>query len=202
VFLDEPLPYDLPVVGACEECNSSFSVHEQYLACLLECAIHGSVEPEGVERDKVKRILAENPSLRSRLRRSCTKDDNGNLAWKIEEDRVKTVILKLARGHAAFELGLPQLEQPDGIFFQPFVVMSQKQRDSFESATASSPLLWPEIGSRSFIRAAKTHHTRCDNRWLTIQADRYRYSVDQTEGLTIQMVLSEYLACSAVWSTS
>ena len=56
VFLDEPLPRDLPVVDACEKCNNGFSIHEQYLACLLECAIHGSVEPEHVKRDKVKNL--------------------------------------------------------------------------------------------------------------------------------------------------
>lgn len=41
VLLDEPYPPELPVVGACEKCSSSFSLDEQYLACFLDCVIHG-----------------------------------------------------------------------------------------------------------------------------------------------------------------
>jgi len=198
-FLDEPLPPDLPVVDACENCNNSFSIHEQYVACLLECAINGSVEPEGVKRNKVKRILTENPSLRSRIEKSCTKDGKGNLVWKVEEDRVRIVMLKLARGHAAFELSLPQLEEPEEISFFPFVAISDEQRIAFESASVSSISLWPEIGSRAFRRAVKSCPISYKNGWLTVQANRYRYFVDQTGGLMIQMVLSEYLACRVVW---
>ncbi len=199
VFLDEPLPSNIPVVDSCENCNNSFSIHEQYVACLLECAINGSAEPEGVGRDNVKRILTKNPSLRSRIEESCTKDDNGNLFWEIEEDRVRKVMLKLARGHVAFELGLPHLEEPDEFSFMPFVAMSDEQKIAFESASASTTSLWLEIGSRKFSRAAKSCPILYEDGWQTVQANRYRYFVDQAEGLAIQMVLSEYLACRVVW---
>ena len=199
VFLDEPLPPNIPVVDSCENCNNSFSKHEQYVACLLECAINGSAEPERVERDNVKRILKKNPRLRSRIEESCTKDDHGKLVWKVEEDSVKTVIMKLARGHAAFELSLPQLEEPDEFSFMPFIAMSDEQKIAFESASASTTSLWPEIGSRAFISAGKSCAIAHGKGWLTVQANRYRYFVDQTEGLAIQMVLSEYLACRVVW---
>jgi len=200
VFLDEPLPPDVPVVDACEDCNNSFSIHEQYVACLLECVINGSAEPDEVERYKVKKILTENPSLGVRIAEGCTKDDNGKLVWKVEEDRVKTVIMKLARGHAAFQLGLPQLGEPEEISFVPFVVMSDEQRTTFELGSTSSAPLWPEIGSRAFISAVKSCTIAYEKDWLTVQASRYRYFVDQTGvGLVIKMVLSEYLACRVVW---
>jgi len=200
VFLDEPLPPDLPVVDACEDCNNSFSIQEQYVACLLECVINGSAEPDEVERYKVKKILTENPSLGARIAEGCTKDDNGKLVWKAEEDRVKTVIMKLARGHAAFQLGLPQLGEPEEISFVPFVVMSDGQRTTFELGPTSSAPLWPEIGCRAFISVAQSCAVAYEKDWLTVQASRYRYFVDQTEGgLVIQMVLSEYLACRVFW---
>lgn len=44
VFLDDPLPENLPVVEACRECNGGFSLDEEYLACLLECVMTGTTD--------------------------------------------------------------------------------------------------------------------------------------------------------------
>jgi hypothetical protein len=199
VLLDEPYPNNLPVVDACDECNQSFSRDERYVACLIECAMTGTVDPSSVERDKIRRILEKNPRLRNRLYKSKKKDESGNLIWEAEVERVRTVALKIARGHAAFELGQPQLEEPTSIFFCPFVAMSDEQKTLFESAPTSSTLLWPEIGCRAFIRAAKNCPISYVNDWIIVQPNRYRYFVDHTEGLAIQIVLSEYLACRVVW---
>src|SRR3989442_243424 len=68
VLLDEPFPSDLPVVEACTRCNGSFSKDEQYLACLIECVLCGSVEPDRIRRPKIRRILLENPALGALLR--------------------------------------------------------------------------------------------------------------------------------------
>lgn len=53
VLLDEPYPDNLPLVPACQTCNNGFSDDESYLACLIECAISGSTDPERVRREKV-----------------------------------------------------------------------------------------------------------------------------------------------------
>ena len=48
VLLDEPYPPELPVVGACEKCNASFSMDEQYLACFLVlCGVETRFPPSG-----------------------------------------------------------------------------------------------------------------------------------------------------------
>jgi hypothetical protein len=108
--------------------------------------------------------------------------------------------MKLARGHAAFQLGLPQLGEPEEISFVPFVVMSDEQRTTFELGPTSSTPLWPEIGSRAFISAVKSSTIAYEKDWLTVQESRYRYFVDHTgTGLVTKMVLSEYLACRVVW---
>lgn len=49
VLLDEPYPAELPVVEACLKCNESFSLHEQYLACFIECVVCGTCEPSGLK---------------------------------------------------------------------------------------------------------------------------------------------------------
>ncbi len=119
VLLDEPYPDNLPVVQSCDACNNSFSVDETYLACLIECALTGSVDSDSVRRPKVKRILTEMPALGS-LIKSCRREDaSGNVSWEADIGRIRNVILKLARGHADYECSEPMLDEPDRISFIP-----------------------------------------------------------------------------------
>src|SRR5262245_62097325 len=53
IFLDEPYPENLPVVPACRRCNESFSLGEEYLACLVDCVMSGVADPDLVRRAKV-----------------------------------------------------------------------------------------------------------------------------------------------------
>ncbi|MFC1793511.1 hypothetical protein ACFL3Q_08000 [Planctomycetota bacterium] len=159
----------------------------------------GSIEAVCIDRNKIKRILEKNPRLRNRLYKSKKKDESGNLIWEAEVDRVITVVLKLARGHTAFELGLPLLKEPEEISFAPLAVISDEERAAFELPSSSSVSLWPEVASRALIRAVNNSLSEGQYGWFTLQANRYRYLIDQTKGLAIHMVLSEYLACRVVW---
>jgi hypothetical protein len=78
VLLDEPFPTNLPVVSACEDCNNGFSLDEQYLACLIECAMSGSAEPESVHRGKIQRILMEKPAFAA-LIASCRRENESGV---------------------------------------------------------------------------------------------------------------------------
>lgn len=199
VLLDEPFPADLPVVPACESCNGSFSKDEEYLACLVECALNGATEPDLVRRDKVGRILREHPPLAALISQGKRVDDAGRLIWMPNAQRVRNVVVKLARGHAAYELSEPRLDEPESVSFVPFCTMSQVQMQSFE---ASGPMTagWPELGSRAFLRAVGCSLAPSKEGWITVQAARYRYLVAQLNGLVVRAVLSEYLACEVVWS--
>lgn len=61
ILLDEPYPENLPVVPCCSKCNSSFSLDEEYVACLLECAIHGTKSIENLIR--IKNFLCRKESF-------------------------------------------------------------------------------------------------------------------------------------------
>ncbi len=198
VLLDRPYPDNLPVVPACDACNQSFSRHEQYVACLLESVVAGTSEPNVIGRNNISRILRENVPLRERLERARFERD-GWVIHEIEVDRVRTVLVKLARGHAAYELHEPQDEEPTSLGFMPLVEMTNERLESFEASPASS--LWPEIGSRAFIRAARSWPDgRDDNAWITVQAGRYRYQATvTTEGVSVRMVLRDYLAAEVCW---
>lgn len=195
ILLDEPYPSDLPVVSACNTCNNGFSLDEEYLACLLECALKGSAKPEGVDREKIKRILAARPDLAARIEQGASEDSSGGLMWSVEHDRVQKIVVKLARGHLAYDLSEPHLEAPDSVTCIPLVSLSEQQRADFETVSASGIAGWPEVGSRAFIRACYGG----DSGWIVVQPNRYRYFVANSGRANVRIVLSEYLACEVTW---
>jgi hypothetical protein len=198
VLLDEPFPIDLPVVPACQSCNNSFSLDEQYLACLIECAITGSAVPDLLRREKVRRILLKNPALASRIAAGRHEDQSGQALWTFELDRVQNVVLKLARGHAAYEYSEQRLEEPRRLSFSPFCAMSPEQLRSFEASRLEC--LWPELGNRAFFRAVELDTEGVfDAGWRVVQEGRYRYSTSHSGQAAVRLVLSEYLACEVVW---
>jgi hypothetical protein len=121
-----------------------------------------------------------------------------------ELERVRNVVIKLARGHLAYECAVLALEEPDRVNAIPLVSMSESEREQFESASegvvlASGVILapWPEIGTRAFLCAAGVLPTTYSNGWIVVQPDRYRYRA--SESGNVDIVLSEYLACSVKW---
>lgn len=200
ILLDDPLPRDLPTVDACSACNASFSLDEEYLACFVECVLSGTADPGALSRNKIKRVLDRKASLAERIRSSARRDEAGLLIWTPEDERVQRVVVKLARGHAAYELSLPQLEDPFDVRIRPFVVMSESDQASFEDAGASGIMGWPEVGSRAFHRACGARpFADQPGPWVVVQEGRYRYAVHQSGGVSVQVVLSDYLACSVEW---
>ncbi len=192
VLLDEPFPPNLPVVEACEPCNASFSSSELYVASLIECVLAGSADPRTFGRPKIAERLAQEPSLASMLEASYRPGEFP--CWQPDQRRLDQVILKLAQGHAAWELTLPAMDEPESLRCFPIVLMSASQLAAFEMPP-SAPLL-PELGSRAFYDVLKS---KPGFGWRVVQEGRYRYCVDQDEGVGVRIVLSEYLACMVTW---
>ena len=199
IFLDDPLPGDLPVVDACRACNSKFSVDEEYLACFLECVLAGSVDPERVSREKIRRVIKRKPKLAERIEACRRIDQDGTIMWMPEQERVRNVVIKLAQGHAAFELSQAGLEA-DRVWFVPLVSMAEADRRAFEKQFLDVAAFhgWPDVGSRAFLRACgAAPYTEQPGPWMIVEEGRYRYCVE--DGGAVQIVLSEYLACVVDW---
>ena len=199
VFLDDPLPEDLPLVGSCHECNSGFSGNEQYLACLIDCVISGTTDPGKVQRKKIAATLRHSPSLAARIEAAKQTDVNGSFIWTPEDARVKNVFLKLARGHVAHQYSEPQLDEPESLSIAPLELLTNEQREIFENQPHAYG--WPEIGSRAFINLIVGMDKTWDaeSGWHLLQPGRYRYMVAQPGEIVVRIVLSEYLACEVVW---
>jgi hypothetical protein len=209
VFLDAPFPDNLPVVGACVSCNNSFSQDEQYLASLIESVIAGSTDPEQIRREKVATILRKTPSLRARLEAAKSVHD-GQVQFSVEENRVRNVLLKLARGHAVFELSSTCKESPLSFWWSPLELMENDHREVFEDIQVVQ--MFSEVGSRNLQRLFVTQVTTQTvagetlvqnlliNDWIEVQANRYRYhAMDDGSTKIIKIVIGEYLACEAKW---
>jgi hypothetical protein len=209
VFLDPPLPSYLPVVGACRDCNNGFSLDEEYLACLIECVIAGTTDPDRVGRERVAKALQHSPALRARLEAAKYQLD-GRTHFAPELERIERVLAKLAKGHAAFELSQPCSDSPSEIWYAPLVSLTEEQRDSYE--TNQVVQTYGEVGSRGMQRLLVTQFklqssigetSTLDlliNDWVDVQEGRYRYhAADYGDEARIKIVISEYLACEVAW---
>ncbi|WP_293888611.1 MULTISPECIES: hypothetical protein [unclassified Sphingobacterium] len=208
-LLDQPYPANLPVVGCCEECNQGFSKDEQYFVCLLECVLCGSTIPEHFARSSVAKIMNKLPTLRQRIEDSRS-EVNGQIVFTPEHKRINNVMLKLARGHAAYELSQPCREAPNHFWCGPINLLSEEDKEKFSSAHFQEIL--GEIGSRNSQRLqvtdiimqsenGKQQNIRMlINDWIDVQNDQYRYiAIDDIDGLVIRIVISEYFGCEVAW---
>jgi hypothetical protein len=110
-------------------------------------------------------------------------------------------VLKLARGHAAYELSLPQIDEPTEVRFAPVITLSKGEISDFELAGSGEIQGWPEIGSRAFLRACGAKpYADTDGPWIQVQTSRYRYSFNLSGGVIVLILISEYLACQVAWN--
>ena len=201
VFLEEPFPADLPTVNSCFQCNQSFSLDEEYLACLLECVLVGSADPNAILRNRVRRALQTKPLLTAAILALRHQSPDGVILWIPDGPRVHNIILKLARGHAAFELSDPILERPALLNVMPLLSMPEAVKGNFERAGSGKIRGWPEIGSRAFSRVVgEPQYDTQQGPWIEVQAGYYRYAVDFHGGVTVRMVIREYLGCQVNWN--
>lgn len=209
-MLERPFPENLPVIGCCASCNHGFSRDEEYFVCFIEASLAGTADPEKIGRDTVAQTLRRSPSIRARIESAKTEID-GRTVFSIEKTRITNVMLKLARGHAAYELSHPCHEAPDYFWCGTFEMMPKQVRPEFNSAHEQKTI--SEIGSRNVQRMLVTQ-VRIKatdsgdenvigfllNDWVDVQEGFYRYlAIDDVGGLVIRIVVREYLACEVGW---
>lgn len=125
VLLDEPFPENLPVVPACLHCNNIASFDEEYLACLVECVICGTTDSAKVSREKICRVLDKQHALQEQLT-AALRWKNEQALFNIELDRVERIVVKLAQGHALYELNEPQFAKPSSVVISPLHLLSSE----------------------------------------------------------------------------
>ncbi|MGO4558105.1 hypothetical protein [Mesorhizobium sp. 2RAF21] len=200
VLLDEPFPANMPLMKVCRPCNSSFAEDEEYVAGFLGAVLSGSADPDAQVVERSARIFRGNPGLRSRIEKAKQVDRNlfgeETISWGPEHARFERVLVKNARGHAFYEISEPMLKKPSKVWFGPLAGLDEKQTAVFENAAWPNGL-WPEVGSRMMTRFLTGEDL--DEGWVIVQEGVYRYTVMQTGGMLVRIVMREYLAAEIVW---
>jgi hypothetical protein len=76
--------------------------------------------------------------------------------------------------------------------------MSDAERDAFESPHAEGISAWPEVGSRAMQHMVGVD-TPPEYPWLVVQSGLYRFHASVDSGISIRIVIHEYLACHVRW---
>lgn len=208
-LLDKPYPENLPVIGCCYTCNQNFSSDEQYVACFIECVRSGSTNPDEVGRASISKILRDVPSLRKRINDSMRKV-NDHISFIPEWERINNIMLKLAKGHVAFELSLMKRSNPKHFWCGLLSSLPEENQIEFNSVHFQKNV--GEIGSRAIQRLLVTDLTILDengnaknmrlifNDWIDVQDNRYRYiAIDDSGMIIIRIVIDEFFVCEVVW---
>ena len=111
-----------------------------------------------------------------------------------DKNRLNKVILKNARGHVFFECGEPMLEEPTYLCSTPLGSMNGTEREKFEDVRNN---YLPEVGSRMLNRFLTGHDLTAG--WIIVQADNYRYCVDNYDGFRVRTVIANWLATEVFW---
>jgi hypothetical protein len=119
-------------------------------------------------------------------------------------------MLKLARGHAAFELGQPCHAEPTHFWCGPTGALPKESQDVFNSVHFQE--YFGEVGSRNMQRLRVTQISLPSengkkqgidmiiNDWIDVQDGNYRYqAIDELGVLIIRIVIAEYFACEVSW---
>lgn len=197
IILERPFPENLPIVPSCLKCNNGFSLDEEYFACLIECILCGTADPEKLKRERIKKILKRKPKLKSKLENACA-EENGTKEFKIEKNRIENVLSKLAYGHAKYENSETVFRQPDIISFAPIGLLNDQQKTDFFSNENFQKA--PEVGSRA-MQNMFFHNGIPNSNWTTVQEGIYEYTVIMTlSDLKVKILIWNYLVCEIIWN--
>jgi hypothetical protein len=179
-------------VGVCLACNRDASLDEEYVACLLEVAKHGTVESESLDRRKVMRILNGKPSITARL--SSALESGGQFSIN-DEDRIRisAVLEKIARSLWAYETAETAARSIASVYFAAIPGLAPDKFEAFIKLEGIE--IFPEVGSRMMSRVLISSEGPIPPAWIEVQPGRFIYGVELLSGGgRVKMVLSDYLA--------
>lgn len=131
--------------------------------------------------------------------------------FSIDAPRVRNIILKLARGHAAFELSQICRHEPALLDWQPLELIDARIRDTFEApqivgvhgevgCRGMQRMMVVQVALESTVDGSRRNIGIIVNDWIEVQDGRYRYmAIDGDRGIEIRIVIGEYLACKVYW---
>lgn len=206
VFLNEPLPCDLPTLPACQKCNNGFSADElytnSYIECLKEFKENNNFEALEIQPHDRKEVC----EAKNAVKRDCKKGIFG------KDERIERILIKLAKGHIVHELfECNNLESfPVASINVSCIVKCSVDNETWVSLEAIELIdneVLPEVGSRAFrnIYVIDMIHNGADDEnrfidhhlfmdWTDIQDGIYRYiALYNGENIVVKIIIRDYL---------
>jgi hypothetical protein len=134
--------------------------------------------------------------IEAQLRVKKDADGKDRVAFVPDIDRIRSVVIKNARGHVLFEHGQPAQGEPAHIVIEALQILTPEAVRSFETINYGPG--WPEVGSRLMSRLISGKDMRPDG-WVIVQPSVYRFAVMDDGQFVVRTVIREYLATEVVW---
>jgi len=111
-------------------------------------------------------------------------------------DDVLRGVLKIARGHAAYWLNEPVLDEPDFAFAGAVSFVSEEYLKSFASFEDSMGV-YPEIGSRAFFM---TGESASQPGWIEIKKGQYEYLITWSPAVRVRVAMYCRYLLDVTWA--
>lgn len=212
VFLQSPLPTDLPVLPACNDCNNGYSKDERFTFRVIEL-LYRYYEELGE-----KNIEINNGDTKDIIEVKEYVNDFIKQRNRIFNDRMGETFIKLAIGHAAYEISKGYYSQDwDGIpLYVTYVIkplLSKEQWEGLEYAELIHNEPLPEIGSRVYRNVyvvqvplmdinGKSNKLleACFMDWTDVQDGNYKYiAFMHGDQIIVKIIIKEFLYAEIVF---
>lgn len=124
--------------------------------------------------------------------------ENDKVYFKPDIQRILRILLKLARGHAGFELDYVNFDDTTTEIWYEFI-FNMSKRTIYEFNRISLYPLYPEVGLRGMyiIQNLDTGNAQTFARWINVQEGQYRYQVSYSSNgnTSVKIVIYEFLYC-------
>ena len=198
-FLRKPYPGDLSTIPACFDCNNGFSADEKYVSCFLD-VLKAAVYQDYTCRIETTQRLETDKELQQLIHKQISKSD-GRINYTLDEKRLCRILIKLAKGHAGFEVDHISFDDADISVWYDFVFnMAESVIDEFEEIPQTD--IAPEVGSRGCVAPFVVQNIETGEAigfilWNEAQEGQYRYQVmyNKTGGICVKIIIYEMLYC-------
>ncbi len=163
---------NLMILPACFSCNNSFSEAEKYFVCFIDY-LKSKVYEDYEIRSKTLRTFSKYPYLKDKIESHFIEIGNGQLKVDCDWDALELVMLKIARGHMAYEFSEIFMGEPKHFNYNFIFSINNEEVENYNSPVISNVL--PEIGSRMFEQQLITLEGDSVYLWKVIKENQYRY---------------------------
>jgi len=130
-FLDKPFPFNLKTVPACGDCNKSYSKDEEYIMYLADYLFSVEYANGDFTRKRVESTFNHSDKLENRMINSLKVDNNGEIYFDIESERVTLIIEKISIGLLFLHYNDKKIVSKSNFICIP--MLSQQQKWEYEN---------------------------------------------------------------------